>query len=377
MKIPQSTWRTEATSLWTLAVPVVVVQIGMMAMGVVDTMMVGRVSAQALAAVALGNLYSSPLDLRVGFLLALDPLVAQAVGAGDDLAVRAGGAAGPAPRGGSAVPLDRAAPAGPVLRLLGQPAAIVPTPPVRAHAPGCCRSSPSSCCARPCRRWAGPGRSCVIVVANVPNAGLDWVLVFGRLGFPAWGPLGSAWRRRQRWLMAFGLLVVGWKALARCSSPSGAKRSRWPRCCAWSGRPPIGVQFQLEFAAFGVIALLMGWLGPGDGGAPGRAQPGVADLHGAAGGLGGLRGPGRPRGGAGGPRGGAALRGRRVPLGRVHGLCGALVSGPRPARAPVTGDEVAALAATLIPIAGFFQVFDGLQVVATGILRGLGDTQRR
>jgi MATE family multidrug resistance protein len=37
--------------------------------------------------------------------------------------------------------------------------------------------------------------------------------------------------------------------------------------------------------------------------------------------------------------------------------------------------EVVGLAATLIPIAGVFQVFDGLQIVASGSLRGLGDTR--
>ena len=31
--------------------------------------------------------------------------------------------------------------------------------------------------------------------------------------------------------------------------------------------------------------------------------------------------------------------------------------------------------AALIPIAGIFQVFDGLQVVAAGVLRGVGDTR--
>ena len=40
-----------------------------------------------------------------------------------------------------------------------------------------------------------------------------------------------------------------------------------------------------------------------------------------------------------------------------------------------TGDAmVIALAATLIPIAGVFQVFDGIQAVAAGVLRGIGDT---
>ncbi len=33
------------------------------------------------------------------------------------------------------------------------------------------------------------------------------------------------------------------------------------------------------------------------------------------------------------------------------------------------------LAALLIPIAGIFQVFDGMQVVAAGVLRGVGDTR--
>ena len=36
---------------------------------------------------------------------------------------------------------------------------------------------------------------------------------------------------------------------------------------------------------------------------------------------------------------------------------------------------VVALAASLLPIAGFFQVMDGIQVVAAGALRGIGDTR--
>jgi MATE family multidrug resistance protein len=40
-----------------------------------------------------------------------------------------------------------------------------------------------------------------------------------------------------------------------------------------------------------------------------------------------------------------------------------------------TDAGVVEFAALLLPIAGVFQVFDGLQVVAAGILRGLGDTK--
>ena len=71
-----------------LAVPVVLVQLGFMMMGVVDTLMVGRVSARVLAAVALGNLYYFNVTiLATGSLMALDPIVAQAVGAGESESV--------------------------------------------------------------------------------------------------------------------------------------------------------------------------------------------------------------------------------------------------------------------------------------------------
>src|SRR5690606_2865924 len=71
-----------------LAAPIVLIQVGLMLMGVVDTIMVGRVSASALAAVALGNLYSFGIMIfGMGVLMALDPVIAQALGAKDELAV--------------------------------------------------------------------------------------------------------------------------------------------------------------------------------------------------------------------------------------------------------------------------------------------------
>ncbi len=47
--------RTDIEAMFRLALPVVVVQVGMMLLGVVDTMVVGRLSYEALAAVALGH----------------------------------------------------------------------------------------------------------------------------------------------------------------------------------------------------------------------------------------------------------------------------------------------------------------------------------
>ena len=67
-----------------LALPVAAVQVGMMLMGVVDTIMVGHVSPQDLAGVALGNIYFFACAVfGMGLLFSLDPVVSQAVGAGD------------------------------------------------------------------------------------------------------------------------------------------------------------------------------------------------------------------------------------------------------------------------------------------------------
>src|SRR5580704_1821590 len=67
-----------------LAMPLVLAELGWMLMGVVDTIMVGRVSAAAIGAVGLGTtvFYFVAITLG-GILLGLDTLVSQAFGAGD------------------------------------------------------------------------------------------------------------------------------------------------------------------------------------------------------------------------------------------------------------------------------------------------------
>ncbi|HMA22631.1 MAG TPA: MATE family efflux transporter, partial [Gemmatimonadaceae bacterium] len=117
----------ELRAMVALAVPVVLVQLGFMSMGVVDTLMVGRVSARVLAAVALGNLYFFNVSIfAVGTLMALDPIVAQAVGAGD-----VAGVSRAMQRGLllslalSVLTAAMLAPATSVLRALHQPAEII------------------------------------------------------------------------------------------------------------------------------------------------------------------------------------------------------------------------------------------------------------
>jgi Na+-driven multidrug efflux pump len=54
----RSAFRNELAAAGRLAVPVVISQLGMMLMGTVDTMMLGHLSAVALAAGALGNIFT-------------------------------------------------------------------------------------------------------------------------------------------------------------------------------------------------------------------------------------------------------------------------------------------------------------------------------
>src|SRR6202158_5411089 len=80
-----STLRSELPPTLRLALPLVLAEVGWMSMGIVDTMMVGRLpnSAAAMGAVSLGSSIFIVLGLfGGGLLLGLDTLVAQAFGAG-------------------------------------------------------------------------------------------------------------------------------------------------------------------------------------------------------------------------------------------------------------------------------------------------------
>ncbi|MEG1653137.1 MAG: MATE family efflux transporter, partial [Hafnia sp.] len=73
----------EARSLLALAIPVIIAQVSQTAMGFVDTIMAGGVSATDMAAVAVGTSIWLPAILfGHGLLLALTPVIAQLNGAG-------------------------------------------------------------------------------------------------------------------------------------------------------------------------------------------------------------------------------------------------------------------------------------------------------
>lgn len=369
-----------------LAAPVVVTQLGMMLMGTVDTMMLGRVSATAMASGALGNTISfGLLVFAMGVIMALDPLVGQAHGAGDRVAL------GRHVRHGVGLALGVSLPLAVVmwdcrwlLELLGQAPEILD--PTAAYI-----------------RWVIPGVPAfllytvfrqtlqamslvrqallAIAVANVVNVAANYALIFGNWGFPRLGVVGSAYATSlSRCTMALIILLAAWPILRPLLE--GLRRSLFDaRAYGTLLRlgVPVGAQLSLEMWLFATVAVLMGYLGALELAAHQIALS-LAALSfmvplGVAGAAATRVGNAIGRGDADGAR-----RAALVSLGVGAGVMSLSALGfwafPEALARLFTNEQsVLALAASLIPIAAAFQVFDGLQVVGAGVLRGAADTR--
>jgi len=377
--------RADFVEMTRLAIPVVVVQVGMMLFGVVDTMVVGRLSSQALAAVALGHVAVITISsFGIGVLLGLDPLLNQALGARDRNAFRRSVQRGFILAAVLMIPsILFLLPIGAVLAMLGQPAETVPLAAAYSHI-----SIPGLL---PFYGWVvlrlalqamGRLRHIVatVIAVNIFNLVADWVLVFGAGPIPQLGPLGSAWASTiARTLLFVILLAVDRKDLWPLLRFERASFELSPLLRTARLGIPIGFNLQLEIVAFSVIALLMGGMGTITMAAHqvainlasltfmvplGVSQATAVRVGNAIG-----------AGDSGGARR-AASSGLILGAGFMT-LAAALFIGIPVwlARAYTSVEEVVFLASTLIPIAGFFQVVDGLQVVAAGVLRGAGDTR--
>ena len=368
-----------------LALPVAAVQLGIMAMGVTDTIMVGHLSPAALAAGALGNLYFFIAGIfGQGTLMALDPVISQAVGARDAEAISR------ALQRGLVVALALTVftcatfvPVEWVLRVLDQPPEVIPDAAsyVRIAIPGVFpfyafvvfRQSLQAMHRVAPVLWT-------VLLANLLNAGLNWVFIYGHLGSPALGVAGSSIATSvSRWAMALAVLSI-----------SG--RQVWHHLTPW--RPetlaieplrrmlrlglPIGVQYLLEYGAFAAAALLMGVLGTTQMAAhqiainlasftfmvPLGVSTATAVLVGHAIGAGDEDQARR-----------SAVAGIFIGASFMCASAFVFLVFPGALARSYTGDaDVIMLTVMLIPIAGVFQVFDGIQAVAAGVLRGVGDT---
>ncbi|MGD0348442.1 MAG: MATE family efflux transporter [Terracidiphilus sp.] len=377
----------ELRAMVTLAVPVVLSELGWMAMGVVDTIMVGRLGPAAIGAVALGNaICYTPSIFGVGLMLGLDTLVAQAYGRKDHDECHRWLAQGVYLACIAAVPImagiwlaslgfahfgiaaEVAGPASEYLRLLNWG-----TLPLLLY--GATR-----------RYLQGVGQVRVItvtyVLANLVNWFGNWVLIYGKLGLPALGVNGSAISTAfARVTMAVALLGFAWRyergrghpLFHHWARPQAARIKRLLRL----GAPAAG-QILLEVGAWNLATFSAGYLTPValathqivlnyasvtymvPLGISAAAAVSVGHAVGA----------------------GDAARARRagwmaLALGTSFMLLAALafLLWPRPLIELFSRDpRVLAVGPGLLGIVACFEVFDGIQTVSTGALRGLGET---
>jgi MATE family multidrug resistance protein len=388
MGFVQAKWRQELAAMVALAVPVVLSELGWVAMGIVDTIMVGRLGPAAIGAVALGDaVYYTPALFGIGILLGLDTLVAQAFGRKDHdechrwlaqgvyLACIATpplmlliflASFGFAPFG---ITSEVAAPAAVYLRILNWG-----TLPLLLYAGT--------------RRYLqGVGDVRVItltyIAANLINWFANWVLIYGKLGFPALGVSGSAISTlTARIFMAAAMLGFAWRYERKRGHPlfrhwAGPHLARI-RELARLGVPAAG-QIVLEVGAWNLATLSAGWLTP-VALATHQIALNYASLTymvplgisaAAAVSVGHAVGAGDP------------ARARRagwlaLGLGTSFMLLAAVVFlvAPGPLIALYTRDpQVMAVGPSLLGLAAAFQIFDGIQTVSTGALRGLGETR--
>lgn len=369
--------RDELRPLLKLAIPVILAELGWMGMGVVDTIMVGRIDAQSIGAVAIGNvLFNTVGLLAFSLLLGLDTLISQAVGAGqmEDAkhSLRQGfwlalltapplmlAMWGLVPLMGlwglDARVFELAKPFTSVLAL-----SVVPIAFYTAQR----RYLQSLHIVRPI--------TAALLTANLVNVGLNlWFI-------PIYGVTGSAWSTvGARVYLAIFLFVVLWrhdKTVFHWEGPD------WPRIqqLFMLGLPAAGHIFA-EIAVFGAATALAGRFP-----AVALAAHEVTLNHAALAYM-------VPLGisSAAAVRVGNEVGGGDLPRARRAGNTaiwfGALFMSlsavvmflfPYAILRVYTSDEsVVAYAVPLLAWAAAFQLFDGIQVVSTGALRGKGDTQ--
>jgi len=371
-----------------LAGPVVLAEVGWVMMGIVDTIIVGPLGPAAIGSVGIGSILFLALAIfGMGLLLGLDTLVSHAYGAGrldechrwllHGILLSLIGA--PVLTAVALVGIS-------LLPFWGFPPEVLSLTVPYLHV--------ITWSLLPLLLYASFRRylqalgivapiTFALVTANLINAVAAWALVYGHLGLPAMGTTGSAvatlisriylaavllaavvWYDRQHHISLF---TITWK-------PKKRSLVRLLRLGL-----PAATQVTLELGVFAAASALAG-----------RLDPVSLASHQIALNLASLTFM-VPLGvaSAGAVRVGHAV-GRRDPQAASRSGWMALILGagfmstaalifiavPRPLIGMFTSNEaVLAMGRRLLLVAAMFQLFDGLQGVSTGVLRGLGDTR--
>ncbi|MEO8504705.1 MAG: MATE family efflux transporter [Acidobacteriota bacterium] len=371
-----------------LATPVALTQLSSMLLWTVDVLMVGRVSVEALDAVSLGRLWLMGTGcIGMGFVFGLDALASQAHGARDRERL------GDALLHGSALALLLSVPLGALLLATERVLLALGQDPVLAAAahrfvvvqvPGL----PFFLLFIALKQYlqargiVRPGLW-ISLIGNVINLFLNWLLIYGHWGCPRLEVVGAGIATAvTEVFMALALIAV----MRMHRLQRGADTVLDPRKVRRAGLAqlagvgaPVALQLALEYWAFAAATLLAGRLGRVELAAHSIALnlSSIAYMvplgisFAAATRVGNLIGAGDRDG---------AQRTAGVALGlgaaAMGGFAALFVLGRWAIPSLYSGDAaVIAAAAALLPIAAAFGLFDGVQCVGGGILRGMGRTR--
>lgn len=388
-----NSWRAHFRATFALGVPLIGAQLAQLGIHTTDVVIVGRLGAVPLAALVLSSQFFFTLFIfGSGFANAVMPMVAQAYGRGDPVAVRR------AVRMGMWVVLIYSALTAPVfynaesiLLYAGQ------KPEVAALAGSYLKivqwgMAPALLFMTLRGLVSAVGRAGVVLYVTITilsiNAFFAYALVLGRFGFPAMGVQGAAVVSVAVNILSFLLLTayIQWRPeMRRYELFVRFWRPDWPafREVLHLGLP-IGFTMLAEVSLFTGASLLMGNIGTLELAAHGialqlasiafmiplgLAQAGtvrVGVAHGRADHLAVAR---------------ASLAVLAVAV--VISISGGVLFATIPTTlAAIFLDEsgkdsaaVLAIAGPFVVIAGIFQLVDGLQAIAAGLLRGLKDTR--
>jgi multidrug resistance protein, MATE family len=373
-----------------LALPLVLAELGWMSMAIVDTMMVGRLpnSAVAMGAVSLGSALFIVLALfGEGLLLGLDTLVSQAFGAGQRedchrslvnsvyLSI--------------ALTPFLAAPVWLLPRLLARwqvdPAVAAQTVPYTNALVWGLLPLLLYFAVRRCLQAMNMVRpvAFALVTANIINAVFNWLLIYGKLGFPAMGTVGSGWSTAIARVYMAAVLIgyLFWydrkHRTELLKTPVDVDLPRIRRLIALG--IPAALQFTLESGVFATVTALIARLGAVPLATHQIALNTVAFTYMVPLGIASAaavrvgQALGRKD-----PRGATVAGGTAIFIGASFMTLAGIVLLAVPqwiARIYTTDANVIRNAAALLAAGAAFQLFDGIQSVATGALRGAGDTR--
>lgn len=263
-------FKIEGRALMILAGPILVAHLAQQALAFTDTIMAGRVSATDLAGVAIGGSLWIPVSLFLyGILLAITPMVAQLHGSGHT------DQTGPLVRRGIGVALPMVVVAMLLLRhadMVFSMMGVVPKVSLIAsrYLKAIAWGLPPAAVfflLRNLSEGLGLVRpSMLIGVASLPvNVAVNYVLIYGKLGFPALGGVGCGWASALTLWFMCGCMVM---TILRGRAYAATYCFDFTRPCGQEGGMqilrlglPIGFSLLVESSVFALIALFLAPLG--------------------------------------------------------------------------------------------------------------------